>query len=161
MKVEGLGDERREQLRQIRSLIEETDEFSTAHFSRMLKNFEREDKTMHQVLFNAQEVAEKNYTRYLNGRLVGSRMALAFLRPENVEGEETVLGKVMGELRENLKSEKEFRRQFLGPEIGRQETFHEIELRKAQKAEIKRQREETRAVTRSQRKGFRPFGFGF
>lgn len=160
MKVEGLGDERRNSLFQIRTLVEEVDEFSSAHFKRMVEQYKKEDSIMFKVLSDSAQVADANYTRYLNGLIVGGKMGLNLMAIEGNDSEGTVIGKVMSEMREHLKNEKDYRKQFLGPEIGKQMQSHEIQLRKVQKEEIKRQREESRALARSQRKSFNPFSFG-
>jgi len=160
MKIEGLGDERRATLFQIRTMVEGVDGFSGRHFDRMIEDYKKEDPIMHKVLNEAQRNANSNYTRYLNGLICGGKMGLNLMGLENFDGEGTVMGKVMHEMRESLKSEKDYRAQFLAPEIGRQIQQQEIQLRKAQKEEIKKQREESRALARSQRKGFRSFDFG-
>lgn len=160
MKVEGLGDQRRSELFQIRALVEEAKGFSSDQFERMVDQYKTQDKILHQILSEAKTTADSNYTRYLNGILVRSKMGFD-LRPLNdADGETTILSKVMGELREQIKNENEYRKQFLGPQIGKQMQAQEIVLRKIQKEEIKRQREELKALSRSQTKGLKLFSFG-
>lgn len=160
MKIEGLGDERRATLFNIQTIVEEMDGFTGLQFDRMVEDFKKEDATIHKVLSESKKSADSNYTRFLNGVLAGGKMGSNLMALEDFSGEGTAIGKVMHEMRERLKNEKDYRKQFLGPEIRKQTQVHEIQLRKAQKEEIKRQREESRALTRSQRKSFNPFSFG-
>ncbi len=159
MKVEGLGDERRAELFQIRTLVEDVHDFSSDQFKSMVAQYKEQDLITYQILTQATELADESYTRYLNGVLVGGKMGLD-LMPLRDSGESPILGKVMSEMRERLKNEKEYRKQFLGPQIGKQMQVQEIQLRKIQKQEVKRQREEMKAFAKTQVKGIRFFDFG-
>ena len=160
MKVQGLGDERRNELFQIQALVEQVDEFSADQFKWMVEQYKNTDIDTYKVLQEATQTADKNYERYLNKRLVGGKMDLNLVSLQDSTGEGTFIGKAMGEMREKIKNEKEYRTQFLGPQIGKQIQLQEIQLRKAQKEEIKKQRDENRALARSYRKGLNPFDFG-
>lgn len=159
MKVEGLGEARKAELFQIRTLVEEVKGFSSEKFQRMVGQYKEQDPIMHQILNEAAQIADSNYTRYLNSVLVGGRLSGTFTEIRD-ESESPVLSKVMSEMRENLKNENEYRKQFLGPQIGKQMQFHEIQLRKAQKQELKRQKEEQRAIGKALTKSYRFFEFG-
>lgn len=160
MKVEGLGEARRAELSQIRTLVEEVSSFSSEQYNRMVDQYKAQDAIMHQVLVEATKVADANYTRYLNGILAGGKLALSFISKEDVAGESPVLSKMMSEMRDRLKNESDYRKQFLGPQIGKQTQTYEIQLRKVQKLELKAQRAEQRAVSKEQGKGLRLFDFG-
>lgn len=160
MKVEGLGDDRRAELFQIRNLVEEVGSFSSDQFKRMVDQYKEQDTLTHQILTEATQIADANYTRYLNGVLVGGRMAVNFMPSPDGANDSPVLAKVMNEMRERLKNEDEYRKQFLGPQIGKQMQSHEIQLRRAQKREIKLQRDEQRALAKAQSKSLRFLDFG-
>lgn len=160
MKVEGLGDTRRTELFQIRTLVEDVSGFSSDQFKRMVNQYKDQDSIMHQVLNEATQIADANYTRYLNRVLVGSKMAVSFMPTQEDANDSPVLAKAMSEMREKLKNENDYRKQFLGPQIGKQMQAQEIQLRKAQKLEIKLQREEQRALAKSQNRGLRFLDFG-
>lgn len=158
MKVEGLGDERRSALFQIRCFVEEVEGFTADHFKQIISQHKEKDPIMHKVLEDSRQVAESRYNRYLNSLLVKSNFGVATLEIFNSSDEGTVYGKVMGELRERIKSEKDYCRQFLGPEIGMQTRINDIQLRKMQKDEIKHQRDEMKAMARSQRRSIFSLG---
>lgn len=160
MKVEGLGDQRRSTLFQIRSIIEEHDGLSFDQFRGMVAQYKKEDPIVHQILDESIQTADSNYTRYLNNLLAGSKYGLASLTIQAAEEEGSVLGKMMSERREQIKSEKDYRKLFLGPQLGKQIQFHEIKLRQAQKQEIKQQRNELKALAKAQRKPLGIFSFG-
>lgn len=160
MKIEGLGDQRRSTLFQIRSIVEEHEGLSFDQFKGMVAQYKKEDPIVHQILDESIQMAESNYTRYLNNLLAGSKYGLASLTLHSAEEEGTVLGKMMSERREHIKSEKDYRKLFLGPQLGKQIQFHEIKLRQAQKHEVKQQRDELKALTKAQRKPLGIFSFG-
>ncbi len=160
MKVEGLGDNRRAEIFQIRSLVEEHDAFSNDQFSRMTNNYKKEDPMIFQILEESRQIAEQNYTRYLNKVIMNGKLGFSSFDISKVENERTVLGKVMSELRERAKSEKDYRKLFLGPQIGTQARLYDIQLRRTQKEEIKMQRDQLRALAKAQRKGIGYFNFG-
>ncbi len=160
MKIDGLGDNRRSALFQIRTLVEENEAFSNDQFSRMVDQYKKEDPVMHQILDESRQMADSNYTRFLNNMLVNGKFGLASFEFGASHEEPTVLGKVMNELRERIKCEKDYRKKFLGPQIGQQARYHEIQHRRAQKEEIKLQRQEMKALSKSQRKGSGFFDFG-
>ena len=161
MKVEGLGEKRRGVLSQISHLVREAKDFSGEHFDRMVASYKDEDVTLHQILSEAKDQANNYYTRYLDSRIWGSpiRATTFGFSPDLDEG--PTLAKVGAELRERLKDQSEFRQQFLAPQIDRVSNLYDRQLRKTQKEEIKKQREELKVKSKSQRKGFNPFGLGF
>lgn len=160
MKIEGLGDLRRSTLFQIRSIIEEHDGLSYDQFKGMVAQYKKEDPLVHQILDESIQISEANYTRYLNNLLAGSKYGLAGLTLHEADEQGTVLGKMMSERRELMKSEKDYRKLFLGPQLGKQIQYHEIKLRKAQKQEINQQRAELKAQAKAERKPFGFFSFG-
>lgn len=160
MKIEGLGDQRRSTLFQIRSIIEEHDGLNFDQFKDMVSQYQKEDPIVHQILNEAIQTADSNYTRYLNNLLAGSKYGLASLTIHEAEENGTVLGKMMSERRQMIKSEKDYRKLFLGPQLGKQIQYHDIKLRQAQKQEIKQQRAELKALAKSERKPLGIFSFG-
>lgn len=160
MKIEGLGDQRRSTLFQIRSIIEEHDGLNYDQFKDMVAQYKKEDPIVHQILDESIKMADSNYTRYLNNLLAGSKYGLASLTVHEAEENGTVLGKMMSERREMIKCEKDYRKLFLGPQLGKQINYHEIKLRQVQKQEIKQQRAELKALAKSERKPLGIFSFG-
>lgn len=161
MNVEGLGDERRGTISQICHLVSEVQDFRPEQFKRMVDSFEKEDPTTYQILKEAIVQADDNYSQYLNAKIIGTPSRFSSIgRPSEME-EGSVLFKAMSELRERLRDEKEYRRNFLGPKIQQVSSLYDVRLRKVQKQEIRRQKDEARARAKLERRGSRSFGLGF
>ena len=111
------------------------------------------DKTVFEVLSHATELADSNYTRFLNSKIVGVPYKFAHLDKGfcQIGDNETVIGKAMSELRSRMSEEKEYRKQFLGPAIQETAQVFDQSLRKAQQQEMEIQREEQRARFRAGR----------
>lgn len=160
MKIQGLGDDRRGDLYQIETLVREVDQFSSDIFLKMIDDYKRNDPIVGKILEDSKEIADANYTRYLNRILVGGKMGISALSFDENSNYGSVIGKAMSEMREKIRSESDYCKQFLGPEVARQTQIHEIQLRSAQKEEIKKQREELKALSKIENKGKSFFSFG-
>lgn len=160
MKIDGLGDERRAAISQICQLVAGVQDFQIDQFNRMAASYEKEDVMMYQILSQAVSHADSNYSHFLNAKVLGtpSRYWILDKVRENEEG--SVLSKVMSELRERMRDEKEYRRDFLSPEIKQVSQVYDEKLRKVQKQEIKRQKEELKTRARVERRSH-SFGIGF
>ncbi|MGE3682711.1 MAG: hypothetical protein AB7G93_13380 [Bdellovibrionales bacterium] len=161
MKIEGLGEQRRAVIRQVCRVVTDVPEFSADQFRRMVDSFEKEDVTTFQILKAAVSEADLNYTHYLNSRILGVSAKYSGLGKglSEISDGESVLGKVMSELRERVRNEGEYRSQFLAPQIQQVSGRFDQELTRVQTDENKRQREVAKAQMRSDRK--RSYGLDF
>lgn len=160
MKIDGLGDERRIAINQIRTFVEDVNEFTDEQFNKVVEQFKKEDAILHRILDESKQIATANYTRYLNGILVGGKMGFGLASFGDLPEEGTILGKALGEMRERISKGSDYRKQFLGPQIGKQAQVYDIQMRRAQKEEVKLQKQEQKVLAKGQRKGLGYFGFG-
>lgn len=151
MKADGLGDERRQQIDQIAHLVKTVSAFSRQDFDKMTKAFEGSDGVMFDIMNKSAELADGKYTQFLNAKIAGVPFQFAHLDRGfcQISDGESVLGKVMSELRGKISDEKEYRTEFLGPAISNTAKDFDQSLKRVQEAEIKHWRDEVRSRGRT------------
>ena len=136
MKEHGLGEKRKEEIFQICHLISEVKEFKYENFREMLGEYKTKDETTFQILSEARDEAEKNYTHYLNAKISGTSGKFWQLTQVPNSGEETVIGKALSEIRERIGNEMEYRQKFLSPKIRQITGQVDKDLERSQRKEL-------------------------
>ena len=137
----GLTKNQKDELRFVRHLVMNVKEFNSEKYFDMEKEYQKHDVDIHKIMHSSRVKAENAYDDYLDKKVlkVGGNVGLGF---ESVEqGESLGIDKVRQKLRVQASNDREFREDFLAPQISQTAIEYDKVLKKAFREQKREEKE--------------------